>query len=191
MKMKVSVDVDGVLFDIMEPFCEMFNKRYNTRFKKTDVCQWDFFLDWNVKKQDVFDLFFEIYNDPSPVPLIDENAPEILEKLNKRHIIDIVSARTKNYTTQLKKELAMHGIEQSIHYKQLILVHNSPKDIKITLDYDLYIDDNPHLAESIKKEEELILLLYSQPWNDDITLSSNIKRVKSWKEIDNYFNEIL
>ncbi len=188
--MKISVDVDGVLFDIMILYCKIFNKRYKTDYNKKHVIQWDFFIDWNIEREDAFAIFREIYETPAHVPLTDQNAPQILEKLNKDNKIDIVSARTKKFRPQLEKELSVHGIEKGRHYDKLILVDDTPKDIKLQLKYDIYIDDNPFLADAIKNVKNSTLLLYEQPWNRMVKTCFNIKKVSNWKEIFEYFTQL-
>ncbi|TXT56161.1 MAG: hypothetical protein BAJALOKI1v1_1990002 [Promethearchaeota archaeon] len=188
--MKISVDVDGVLFDIMVPFCQIFNKRYNANCKKEDATRWDFFQDWKIPETEAYTIFYEIYENPLDVPLIDLNALNVLKHLNKIHHVDIVSARTQAYKAQLKEELSRQGFIKNIHYAQLILVGNSPKDIKSSLEYDIYIDDNPHLAESIKKMKGAKLLLYDQPWNRMVNPDKKVKRVHNWTEIGAYFDQL-
>ena len=33
------------------------------------------------------------------------------------------------------------------------------------LDYEVYVDDSPNLAESFMETDNAILVLYNQPWN--------------------------
>jgi hypothetical protein len=188
--MKISVDVDGVLFDIMILYCEIFNKRFNTNYNKNDVSQWDFFIEWNIEKETAFTIFREIYKSNIRTPLTDPNAPMILEKLNKTNKIDIVSARTEKFSQQLKIKLSAHGIEKGTHYDQLILVDDTPKDIKLHLNYDVYVDDNPFLAEAIKNVKNSTLLLYKQPWNRMIKSYKNIRKVNNWNEIYDYIIQL-
>ena len=77
--MKIAIDIDGVLLDIIVRYCEIYNKRYGTNYKKNDVTKWDFFNDWNIDEETAFKIFFEIYEDSRNVPFIDENAPKIMK----------------------------------------------------------------------------------------------------------------
>jgi len=112
--MKIAVDIDGVLLDLMVTFCEIFNQRYNTNYRKKDVISWEFFKDWNVSEKESYEIFYKIYENSSSVPFIDENAPVILKKLNNIHHVDIVSARTSKYRHQLIKKLHEHDIKKGI-----------------------------------------------------------------------------
>ncbi len=100
--MKIAIDIDGVLLDIIVEYCIIFNKRYGTNHQKKDVTKWDFFKDWNVDEDTGFKIFYEIYADSMRIPFIDENAPEIMKKLNETYDVDIVSARIPKYRSSIK-----------------------------------------------------------------------------------------
>lgn len=181
--MKIAIDIDGVLLDLMATFCDIFNQRYNTNYKKKDVINWEFFKDWSISEEEAYEIFYKIYEDSSSVPFIDENAPSILKSLNNFHHIDLVSARTSKYRHQLIKKLNAHGIRKGVQYTNLILVNHKPYDKKLDLKYDIYVDDNPNLVEPVQKMKGRFLLLYDQPWNQYCICEENIIRVYNWKEI--------
>ena len=181
--MKISVDVDGVLLEFVEKFCEIFNERYSTSYRKSDITRWEFFSDWNVSEEQCYEIFYEIYGDSMTIPLIDDKIPEYLEELNAMNKVDIVSARSSQYKSQLEKKLTFHGIKQGLHYRNLILVNSKPYDLKLTHDYDIYVDDNPNLVEPLKKKMRKYLLLFDQPWNQECKCEKNVIRVNNWKEV--------
>ncbi|TXT65591.1 MAG: putative NT5C domain containing protein [Promethearchaeota archaeon] len=184
--MKIAVDVDGVLLDLMDTYCEVYNEQFETNYKKSDVTRWDFFEEWEIRERDAFEIFHKIYENSSDIPFIDEYALFVLKEINEIHHVDIVSARSEQYSVQLGDTLKSHGIIDGIHYQHLILVNEKPYDIKLRLNYDLYIDDNPHLAWAIKERTEIVLFLYDQPWNRNINEKNkkNIFRVKNWIDIN-------
>jgi 5'(3')-deoxyribonucleotidase len=122
------------------------------------------------------------------IPFIDEDAPNIMKELKKCYKISIVSARNPEYEAPIVSKLKFHNVQKGIHYEDLILLNHKPYDIKLTLDYDIYIDDNPNLVEPIKKLKGKRLLLYDQPWNQNISDSKNILRVFSWRDIKEDLN---
>ncbi|MFX0010600.1 MAG: hypothetical protein ACFE9R_09815, partial [Candidatus Hermodarchaeota archaeon] len=73
--MKIAIDIDGVLLDIIVEYCKIYNKRFGTNYQKKDIRNWDFFKDWNITEDVAFNIFYEIYADSMNVPFIDENAP--------------------------------------------------------------------------------------------------------------------
>ena len=188
--MKIAIDIDGVLLDIIVRYCEIYNKRYGTNYKKNDVTEWNFFNDWNIDEETAFKIFFEIYEDSRNVPFIDQDAPKIMKKLNERYDLDIVSARLPEYRSSITEKLDSHDIKEGIQYTELILLHHKPYDIKLKQNYDLYLDDNPNLVEPIKKLKDRTLLLYDQPWNQDSVCENNVYRVHDWNEVDKRIKEI-
>jgi len=174
--MKIAVDIDGVILDIIVEYCEIYNRRYGTNYKKSDVTKWDFFADWNMDEETGFKIFYEIYEDSQNIPFIGEGAPGIMKKLNERYDLDIVSDS--------------HDIMAGIQYTELILLHHKPYDIKLKQNYDLYVDDNPNLVEPIKMMKNRTLLLFDQPWNQHSVCEDNVYRVYNWNEVDKKIREI-
>jgi 5'(3')-deoxyribonucleotidase len=187
--MKIAIDIDGVLLDIIVEYCKIFNKRYGTNYQKEDVTSWDFFRDWNIDEETAFNIFFEIYANTDDVPFIDDDAPSVLFNLNKLYDVSIVSARLPRYHKQIVKKLQDHKIYKGKHYNNVILLHHHPSDIKLKEDFDIYIDDNPNLVEPIKRLNKRTLLLYDQPWNRDSICEKNVIRVYNWKDIEVKFKE--
>jgi uncharacterized HAD superfamily protein len=181
--MKIAIDIDGVLLDIIIPYCEKFNQKYNTEYKKKDVTNWDFYKEWNITEDEAFEFFYEIYENTMSVPFIDDDAPKFMSKLHKLHELYILSARASEYRNQIIEKLNFHNIKKDSHYNDIILVYHKPYDLKIHEPFDVYVDDNPNLAKAIHKTDDKYLLLYDQPWNQKIENTNNIIRVFNWKNI--------
>ena len=188
--MRVACDIDGVLLDTVITFCELFNKKHGTSYQKSDVTKWEFFIDWNIPEDDIWDIFYQIYKDSMSVPFIDDRIPSIMMELNQTHDVSIVSARTPQYRESILKKLRFHRILQGSHYNELVLLFHKPYDLKMKQDFDVIIDDNLKLAESIKQQKDKILLLFDQPWNQEINDAEKIIRVRNWSEIEEYFSLI-
>ena len=62
-------------------------------------------------------------------------------------------------------------------------MYHKPYDLKINEPFDVYVDDNPNLANAIQKTDDKYLLLYDQPWNQKIDNTNKIIRVFNWKDI--------
>ncbi len=181
--MRIAVDIDGVLLDIMVTYCEIFNKKNKTNYQKKDVKNWEFFKDWKISEQEAYEIFYEIYEDSMLVPFIDAKAPSIMKELNKIHEVYIVTARQPKYRIPILKKLSSHYVRRNVEYQELILLHPKPYDIKLRKNFDIYIDDNPNLANPIKKLKGRILLLFDQPWNQHVNIERNINRVFNWDDI--------
>ena len=184
----MSVDIDGVLLDTMITYVALFNEKYRTSYTKNDVTGWEFFHNWKVSEKEAWDIFLQIYKDSMDAPFIDEKIPEILKDLNTKHDVYIVSARMNEYREPVLEKLRHHEIYPEIHYLELILLYHKPYDLKLKQDFDVFVDDNPNLVEPIKNMKNRVLLLFDQPWNQDVKLNKNVIRVRNWTEIQEYFS---
>ena len=189
--MKIGVDIDGVILDLGSKVCEIFNGLYNTNYTKNDVKRWEFYRDWKVPEEIIYDIFDKAYAQSSSIALIDKDAPYILNKLNETHNLDFVTARNKKFENYLIERLNSLKIKKDSHYQKIFYVEPKPYDTKIWLDYEILIDDNPNLVNSMNRFPERTLLLFDQPWNKNLKERVNVKRVLNWKQIEQVFEERL
>jgi len=147
------------------------------------VLKWEFYKDWNVSEKKIYEMFDKAYENSATTPLIDSNAQSILKELNIRQNIDLVTARNVKYEQELVKRLDSLNIHVGIHYENLIHVKHKPYDIKLHLNYDFLIDDNPNLATSLEDNNTKTIILYDQPWNQEINETNTVIRVFNWKQI--------
>ncbi len=165
----VALDVESVLADIHSAWITHYKKEFTIE----DITDWDFLSlkKWNESLKtflDETDLLWT--NSPEEIPPTVSNLKEATNHLKP---FDIVTSRR-----------TLGGIIKWVEYHQLeyrAIVYVS--DDKATLDYCMYIDDNPNLASKIKDNQ--FLWLISQPYNQQIHESSQIRRIKSILEVDN------
>lgn len=188
--MRIAIDIDGVLLDLMASYCEIFNERYKTEYTKKDVKNWEFFRDWNITEEEAFEIFLELYENSMSVPFIDNRASEYMKELNVFHDVYIVSAREPQYRSQIIKKLNSHNVKKKVQYIDLILLRHKPYDLKLSQLFDVYVDDNPNLVEPIKNKRDRYLLLYDQPWNQNIVCMDNVIRVFNWQEVYETINDL-
>ncbi|MHA1687839.1 MAG: 5' nucleotidase, NT5C type [Promethearchaeota archaeon] len=181
--LKLAIDVDGVILDIMNPFCHYLNKKFNTNYSIHDITEWDSFLNWNIPEKEIMAIFDLILNNKIMANLIDEDIPRIMKLLNQIWHVDIVTAREKENREKLVEILNHNGMVKNIHYHELIMVEKTPPDAKLKHEHDIYIDDNPYLIDSMPNYPEKCLLLFNQPWNQTNIHAKNIIRIFSWKEV--------
>lgn len=192
MVSKIAVDVDGVLIDLMSRFYEMYNKKYGTCFIRTDHISYDFWKDWGVSKESIFDIFSILKDDYQSIPIIDNNAKYIMKYLNDRFHVDILTITPIKYFKKLENKLISMGIKQKTHYNELIMIPYNPNTLKIEFPYNIFIDDNPNLVKAIlnsKKDKKI--LLYDQPWNKNIKDNEKVYRVMSWEDIYHTINYLI
>ena len=188
--MKIAIDVVGVLLDNLETFIQIYNETFNTNHTKKDIKYWEYFKELNLTTEEFLKLFYKTFEHPESIPFIDDEAPVYMKKLNHVHNMYILSALDIKYRISLIKQLELYHVKQHIHYKEMIIVPETPYDLKLNHEFDIYVDDNPHLVEPIKKLKDRHLLLFNQPWNQDATCEQNVIRVNNWKEIHNIIQNL-
>lgn len=173
--MKISVDMDGVLIDCIPAVIEVIKRDYGITYLVTDIDTWDFLDKYNLDKH-YLDIFTSVGDLIMDFPIVDENAPKILRILSAKHNVDIV---TGDYApmSKIQEKLDSIGICAGVHYDAIIRTHESKTD----LDYDVFIDDKPSMANELKENQ--ILYLYDQLWNKDVKESQNVIRVYNWEDI--------
>jgi uncharacterized HAD superfamily protein len=187
--MKIAIDVDGVILDLMGEFCQIYNERFGTNYSKEDANNWDFYKDWEMSLEFLTDTFRYLHENPMRTPLIDRAAPEIMKVLQLTHETDIITSREAHTRKALIKRLDSLEIYKDSHYTNILITPLSPTDVKLRYDFDIFIDDNPNLGKSINNYENKILLLYSQPWNYSVQNAPKVVRVNNWNEILGYLKK--
>ena len=134
----------------------------------------------------IYEIFEKVYGESMTIPIIDTDIPDVLQRLNTKHHVDLLTARTKIFQAQLINKLNSLNIIKGSHYRNLNYVSPKPYDLKLYRDYDIFIDDNPNFVKSIKKFSEKKVYLYNQPWNESFKENSNMKRVYNWKQIGHF-----
>lgn len=173
--MDIAVDIDGVIWDIMEVFLELYNRIYRTDIQFNDVITWYHFP---------LERFNAIY--PLTLKRIDEyrfldaNIKHYLFLLMGKHEVKMLT-KEQNPVEIIKKKLESGNIREGFEYLELIKIEIADK--KVNYKFDIYIDDCPLMVEDMKQHPDRILLLYNQPWNWDCKETENVFRVKGWKEI--------
>lgn len=188
--MRIAIDVVGVILDNLETFIKMYNEAFNTNHKKGDIKHWDYYKELNLSTDEFFELIHKTFDFPRNIPFIDEDAPRYMKELNRAHDLCILSALSAEHKNSLIKCLEFYNIKEGIHYKKALIVPERPYAVKLDLDFEIYVDDNPHLVEPIKMLEGTHLLLFDQPWNRDVICEKNVFRVFNWKEIFDHIQGI-
>lgn len=172
--MKIAVDVDGVLADAIVVWLDIYNADHHNSLEKKDVKGWDFFGTLNIDRKE-FDRIFELaWKNWRAIPLCEAMLDQKVKELSKVGDISIVTARSTTSIPNVKAWLR----DKKIFYNEMVVVDYGP--LKSTLDYDIFIDDSPLNAKDIAKSGKLVLL-YDQPWNQDLE-GEGIIRVRGFGE---------
>ena len=175
--MKIMLDLDGVVWDIMHVFVEIHNEIFNRGVKYEDIDGWWFFP--QNEFETVYPLTLPRIMD---YPVLDNFVDTYIFELNIYNDLSILTAEA-NTVEVLVEKLVSLSIYADSHYDKII--RTKPNENKLNYEADVYIDDNPNMAKKMYEYPDRILLLYNQVWNQnfDETKSDNVWRVWGWDEI--------
>lgn len=172
--MKIALDVDGVLADIIVVWIQEYNKKHGKSISKETIKDWDFWKELGVDKYDFYFQLSNCWSKWQAVPTMEQGIANAVEKLHSIGTVDIVTARDKPSTPYVLKWLEHNRIK----YNDYVAVPDG-RD-KANLDYDMFIDDSPHNALRIASKGRKVLL-YDQPWNKSVN-NTRVVRIKKLGE---------
>jgi len=162
--MKIALDVDGVLADVIVSWLNYSNS-----------------IRSHISKNQVTELSY-CWKNWKSLPTTEENLSFTTKNLSTTGQVDIVTAREHSTDSFVKNWLNYHDIS----YDNYVSVIDGP--MKADLDYDVFIDDSPLNAVKFLENNKKVIL-YSQPWNQHISnhkldritnLSEAIEKIKSY-----------
>lgn len=151
---KIAVDVEGVLAD-------------SYTFVRGTIPE-ENMQTWGFESDEMKELFLDTltdgwHNEWEEIGLVTSSAPHAVRILHQLYDVDIVTART-NADEEIIQWLEMNNVP----YEGFV----STKTYKERLGYDIYIDDNPHMAG-----ENIELYLHDQPWNKHVDPKNRVNSV--------------
>ncbi len=165
-KLKIGLDVDGVLADVIHTWLD-YNNKIRRAISKEEISEWDFWGRYQIDKYDFYKELSLCWQTWHKIPSTEENLSTTTSALSHVGEVDIVTAREESTHTYVKNWLS----SQKITYKNYVGVLEGLEKTK--LDYDIFIDDSPINAKSMLNAGKTVIL-YTQPWN----LNFNDPRVK-------------
>ncbi len=150
---RLALDLDGTLAATVQTYID---EVLGNTVKKENIMDYDF-KDHDINFQHFLKYSDQLWEQAHEVIKPLEHRPDnATAKLSEFYHIDIVTARPK-VEDSIKNWLEMHNIT----YDNILYSIHDKQDLK----YDLYIDDNPYLAENLPDNK---ILVYNQPWNQDL-----------------------
>ncbi len=179
--MKIALDVDGVLADVIHSWI-LHNNKIRTPILKSDISEWDFWKKYNIDKFDFYEELSMCWKSWKTIPATENNISSASKELSKVGTVDIVTARENSTHNDVKNWLKMHDVT----FKNYVGVMEGTEKAK--LDYDIFIDDSPLNAKSMLAAGKSVIL-YNQPWNLDFP-DTRAKRIHELKNAVSVINEI-
>ena len=155
--MKIALDVDGVLADVIESWLS-YNNKIRSTISKSQISEWDFWKNHNINKFDFYNELSICWKSWENIPPTENNISSVTKQLSNIGTVDIVTARDDSTHDDVKNWLKLHNIDFNNYVGVLEGVEKSK------LDYDIFIDDSPLNAKSMLEQGKSVIL-YSQPWN--------------------------
>ena len=176
-KLKIAVDLDGVLAESMIVWCERANKEFGTRFRMEELDSWSWWKRSPISKDDFYRILDESWDDWQEIPPTEPDIAEKVARIEKFGDLDIVTGRSRRTV-----EPARSWVDsQKVRYRRFVRVLGW-RD-KILLDYDVYIDDAPDLMPLISRSPTAWGLLYERPWNRSVGDMRKVLKAKSWRQV--------
>jgi 5'(3')-deoxyribonucleotidase len=176
-KLKIAVDLDGVLAESMLVWCELANKEFGTRLRMEDLDSWSSWEKFAISKDDFYRILDESWDEWQKIPPTEPELAEKVARIEKFGDLDIVTGRSKRTVAAARSWVD----DQKVRYRRFVRVLGW-RD-KILLDYDVYIDDAPDLMPLISRSPTSWGVLYERPWNKNVGDMSKVLKAKSWRQV--------
>ena len=171
--MKIALDVDGVLADVIESWL-IYSNKIRSSISKDDITNWDFWKKFKINRYDFYEELTSCWKNWNSIPPTEDNLSITTQNLSNFGQVDIVTARESSTDSFVKNWLKLHDVT----YQNYVSVIDGP--MKADLDYDVFIDDSPLNAIKFLKHKKNVFL-YSQPWNQHIS-DQNVQRISTLSE---------
>ncbi len=176
-RLRIAVDLDGVLAETMTAWCKRANEQLGTRLSLDDLDTWASWKKFGITRDQFFRLLDEAWDEWEEVPPTEPDLAGKVAKIHALGALDIVTGRSKRTVAGAKNWLAREGIP----YERFVRVPGI-KD-KVVLNYDVYIDDAPELMPLISRNPVMRGILYERPWNRDVADMRGVFKVENWEQI--------
>ncbi len=183
-RLKIAVDLDGVLAESMLVWCERVNKEFGMHLKMDDLDSWSSWKKFSISKDDFYRILDESWEDWEEVPPTEPRIAGKVARIEKFGDIDVVTGRSRKTEAAAKSWVDNHGIR----YKHFVRVEGW-RD-KIILDYDVYIDDAPDLMQLVSQTPLRWAVLYDRPWNRGVPNIPKVLRSQSWNHVPRLLAQI-
>jgi uncharacterized HAD superfamily protein len=169
-KLKIALDIDGVLADMHTPCFQTLRLNLTAN----DVRKWDFFDELGISREAFWDAYKKVWSEAYwLIPLIEPDAPTTIAKLRQRYEVHIISSRPKETHTGTISWLRHRGVE----YDKIILLPPLTDKINFIDNHLCLVDDNPSFAHHPK------VMLFDRPWNRHVETKRRIRSLRELLEI--------
>ncbi len=192
--MKIALDIDGVLADIMPELNDFYNKKFGTSFRIEEYKHHDLEKTWGGTREDAVKIVEEFFQSPSFLNIGSiPGSQEAIHNLSVKHFLFSVTARPKSIEPKTLTFLQSNfrgKIKKVFHTGQYVNSAGSINkfDICISEKAELLVEDCLETAIDCANRGLKTFLLdgtnnqLSGNYSED-ELPANLVRVKDWSEI--------
>lgn len=171
--MRIAIDVDDVIVDLMPTWLAEYNRQSGETLMPNDMTQWDMSKLVKDSKMLYAILDTPIWNEAKPV----RGAGMAVYKM-LRADIDVIFV-TAQYNKSKVEWLIKHGYIEAERDRRFVVASD-----KSLIDADALIDD---------KAENVIRfpaggVIFARPWNDIKLWPTNVERLDNWEQIIKYMD---
>lgn len=181
-KLRIAVDLDGVVVDYLPVWCSVYNAMTNSNITVNDVTDWDVYTIFNKLSKEVVDSILEQERIFATMPPIKGAIEGVKELICMGHEVWFVSAALYKYAFIEKYEWLSLYFDGDYSFLKNRLIGVSSSDSKVILEdsFDVIIDDRYATIEAIKCP---IRILMDAPYNRDKRTAIGMQRARSWEDI--------
>lgn len=196
-KLKIGIDIDNVISDTFSSYLEKFNRKFNTRISYEELSDFYYFEKYSGVDKKKVEIFIEkITRDYgyhfSLKPY--EEAIRVIKKWMREsvsiHYITLRPSYMKKVTLDWLKKHRFFGKNATLDLYDDSISYTSDADYKKKISEKIGIDFLIEDAWEIATEFKIPVFLLDRPWNRNVNLPKNIKRVHDWQEIESRVFEI-
>jgi len=186
--MKIGIDLDEVLAELMPELIDFYNESQNTSFKIEEFHFFNLEKVWGGTREEAIKKVHEFYKSPSfdkIKPII--GCKEVLDILKKENELFIITSRPKNLEFSTKQWLEKYfpnTFSGVFFTNQFSLSEEKTTKLEIcnSLGIEVFIDDHIDYALECLSSNRKVFL-FNKPWNQKFEIPESIQRVSNWNEI--------
>ena len=182
--MRIAIDFDDTVADQTRILLPLMNWKLGTDIKFEEL-DWDYFHRTPEMEKafwDIHDLYDTSYLRRAMPPVDPFAFPVIKELQRVGHTVHIVTRNDPKSHPSIKSWLFMHGLELEVR-----AIGRGGGEDKARLTYDVFVDDNPNLVETVSRHPTKRMILFTRPWNRKVEVLRpryrNITRADNWLEV--------
>ncbi len=188
--MNIGLDMDEILAEFVDGFLQFHNDLYGTTVRKQEMPTYHFEDVVSITKDQMEERLLQFYKTDyfQNIKLV-SGAEKGIDELAKSHKLAVITARP--YIIKLETErwlnqyfsncFASINLTNQFQYRNQG-IKRKKSEVGKERGIEIMVEDNLKHADDCASQGIPVLLL-NYPWNRNVELPENIKRVHSWEEI--------